>query len=198
MNKVTKKDRQPLSFIDELLDEVASHQMYSFCDGYSSYHQIKIRDEDVHKTTFTTPWRTFAYFRMPFGLYNAGGTFQRVQMEIFELYLGQFIRVYLDDFAIYGSRSAHPQLVRAAFQRLSEYRCSLSPEKCRFGFHERGLLAHVVSENGIRVDPKKVQRILEIKDLRSRAEVSTLMGMATYHNRFIPHLARRLNRSHPC
>jgi hypothetical protein len=104
---MTKKDRQPLPFIDELLDEVASNEFYTICDGYSGYHQIKIRDEDVMKTTFTTPWDTYAYLRMPFGLCNAGGTFQRVQTKIFGPYLRKFIRVYLDDFAIYGSRESH-------------------------------------------------------------------------------------------
>lgn len=153
LNKVTKKDRQPLPFIDELLDEVAGHQMYSFCDGYSGYHQVKIREEDVHKTTFTTPWKTYAYLRMLFGFCIAGGTFQRVQIKIFKPYLDQLIRMYLDDFSIYGNRSSHPQHVRVAFQQLSEYQCSLSPEKCRFGFHEGGLLGHVVSKHGIRIDP---------------------------------------------
>lgn len=126
---------------------------------------------------------------MPFGLCNTGGTFQRVQVKIFRPYLGQFIRVYLDDFAIYGSRSDHPQHVKVAFQRLSEYQCSLSPEKCRFGFHEGGLLGHVVSEQGICVDPDKVRKIREMKKPENRSEVATLMGMATYHNRFILDLA---------
>jgi hypothetical protein len=75
LNQVTKKDRHPLPHIDELLDNVAGHDLYTFCDGYSGYHQVKIHEEDILKTTLTIPWGTFAYLRMPFGLCNAGGTF---------------------------------------------------------------------------------------------------------------------------
>jgi hypothetical protein len=67
LNKVTKKDRQPVPFIDQLLDEVAGHELLSFCDGYAGYHQVQIAEEDRLKTTFTSPWGTFAYVRMPFG-----------------------------------------------------------------------------------------------------------------------------------
>ena len=76
LKKITKKDRQPLSFIDDLLDQVVGHQIYSFCHGYSGYHQVRMKEEDILNTTFITPWGTFAYLRMPFGLCNVGSTFQ--------------------------------------------------------------------------------------------------------------------------
>ena len=189
LNAVTRKDRQPLPFIDELLDEVAGHDVCSFFDGYSGYHQVAIHEEDVLKTTFTTPWGTFAYLRMPFGLCNAGGTFQRVQTKIFGPYIGKFIRVYLDDFAVYSNRDSHIENVRAAFERLMEFHCSLSPEKCRIGFEEGALLGHIVSREGIRVDPDKVKRILELRIPESPQEVLSLWGMTNYHNRFIENLA---------
>jgi hypothetical protein len=188
LNLVTKKDRQPLPFIDELLDSVAGHEIYTFCDGYSGYHQIKIRDEDVLKTTFTTPWGTFAYLRMPFGLCNVGGTFQRVQTKIFGPYIGKFIRVYLDDFAVFGDRSIHTSHLRAAFERLALHKSSLSPEKCKIRLSQGALLGHVVSKDGIRVDPEKVKWILDLRTPSNSKEVSTLWGMANYHSRFIPKL----------
>ena len=189
LNQVTKKDRQPLPHIDELLDDVAGHAFYTFCDGYSGYHQVKIHKDDILKTTFTTPWGTFAYLRMPFGLCNAGGTFQRVQMKIFGPYIGRFIRVYLDDFAVFGDRHLHINHVRAAFKRLTEHGCSLSPEKCRLGFEEGPLLGHIVFSGGLRVDPDKVKRIQELDNPSNHAEVSTLWGIINYHNRFIENLA---------
>jgi hypothetical protein len=173
---VTKKDRQSLPFIDELLDDMSSHEMYTFCDGYSGYHQIKIRDKDVLKTTFTTPWGTYAYLRMPFGLCKAGSTFQRVQTKIYGPYLGKFIRVYLDDFAMYGAREAHFLHIRSAFERLSMHKSSLSPEKCKFKFCEGVLLGHVVSKEGTKVDLEKVKRILELRESRNAKEVATLWG----------------------
>jgi hypothetical protein len=75
LNKVTKKDRYPLPFCEEILEEVAGHEMYTFGEGYRGYHQVKIAPEDQLKTTFTTPWGTFCYTVMPFGLCNAPGTF---------------------------------------------------------------------------------------------------------------------------
>ena len=189
LNQVTKKDRQPLPHIDELLDNVAGHDLYTFCDGYSGYHQIRIHKEDVLKTTFTTPWGTFAYLRMPFGLCNAGGTFQRVHMHIFGPYIGRFIRVYLNDFAVFSDRHLHVDHVRTAFKRLAEHGCSLSPEKCRIGFEEGPLLGHIVFRGGLRVDPDKVQRIRELRTPTKLAEVSTLWGVINYHNQFIENLA---------
>jgi hypothetical protein len=172
LNRVTKRDRQPLPFIDELLDSMAGYEFYSFFDGYSGYHQVKIHQDDILKTTFTTPWGTYAFLCMPFGLYNAGGTFQRVQLKVFGPYIGKFIWVFLDNFAVYGNRKLHLSHVRTDFQRLAEHRCSLSPEKCKLGFEEGPLLGHIVFMGGIKVDPTKVQRILELEEPRNARQVS--------------------------
>jgi hypothetical protein len=191
LNRVTKRDRQPLSFIDELLDNVTGYDFYSFFDGYSGYHQVKIHQDDILKTTFTTPWGTYAFLCMPFGLCNTGGTFQRVQLKVFDPYIDKFIQVFLDDFAVYGDRKLHLSHIRTAFQRLAEHRCSLSPEKYKLGFEEGPLLGHIVFMGGIKVDPTKVQRILELEEPRNARQVSTLWGATLYHTRFIENLARR-------
>jgi hypothetical protein len=99
--------------------------------------------------------------------------------------------MYLDDFAVYGDRSAHFLYLKSAFEHLSMNKSSLSPEKCKFGFCEGILLGHIISKDGIKVDPEKVKRILELREPRNAKEVSTLWGMANYHNRFIPNLAAR-------
>jgi hypothetical protein len=91
LNKVTKKNRYPLPFCEEILEEVAGHEMYTFVDGYKGYHQVKIVPEDQLKTTFTTPWGTFCYTVRPFGLCNALGTFQRLMNKVFEPFLGLFL-----------------------------------------------------------------------------------------------------------
>jgi len=98
------------------------------------------------------------------------------------------MRVYLDDFAVYGDRKCHVEQVRVAFQRLREHSCSLSPTKCKIGFEEGPLLGHVVFRGGLKVDPEKVQRILEMKAPVSREQVSSLWGTTIYHNRFISNL----------
>ena len=126
---------------------------------------------------------------MLFGLCNVGSTFQWVQTKIFGPYIGKFIRVYLDNFAVYNDRDSHYKNVRAAFERLIEFRCSLSPEKFQIGFEEGALLGYKVSKEGIRVDPDKVKRILELGILESPKEVSSLWGMTNYHNKFIENLA---------
>jgi len=113
-----------------------------FCDGYAGYHQIKVHKDSVLYTTFTTPWGTFAYLRMPFSLCNAEGTFQRVQLKNFGPYIRQFICVYLNDFVVYGDRIDHIQQVKAAFWKLHKHGCSLFLEKCRVNFEEGPLLGH--------------------------------------------------------
>ena len=101
LNAATKRDHFPLPFQDEILDEIAGHEMYTVCDGYSGYFQIRIAEEDQRKTTFITPWGCFAYKCMPFGLTNAVFTFNRLAIHVFQPFFGKFVRVFIDDFAIH-------------------------------------------------------------------------------------------------
>jgi hypothetical protein len=104
LNSATKKDYFPLLFTDIILDHVTGHQRYSFLDGFSGYNQVFIRMNDQLKTTFTMEWGTFAFNRMPFGLYNAPGTFQRLMMDIFKDFLRHFLEVFIDDFAMFSNQ----------------------------------------------------------------------------------------------
>ncbi|XP_051150301.1 uncharacterized protein LOC127264800 [Andrographis paniculata] len=102
LNLATKKDHFPLPFLDQCLEKLSGHEYYYFLDGYSGYHQIPIKPEDCEKTTFTCPYGTLAYRRMPFGLCNAPATFQRCMYHIFSDLLDSCIEVFMDDFSVYG------------------------------------------------------------------------------------------------
>ena len=102
LNKATRKDHFPLSFLDQMLDRLVGHEYYYFLDGYYGYNQIAIAPEDQKKTTFTSPYGTFVFRRMPFGLCNAPGTFQRCMMAIFSDMVDKTIEVFMDDFFSIG------------------------------------------------------------------------------------------------
>ena len=102
LNKATRKDHFPLQFIDQMLELLARHSYFCYLDGYSGFFQIPIHPEDQEKTTFTCPYGTFAYRRMPFGLCNAPATFQRCMMSIFTDYLDEIMEVFMDDFSVCG------------------------------------------------------------------------------------------------
>ncbi|KAH9792872.1 hypothetical protein KPL71_004324 [Citrus sinensis] len=102
LNSVTRNDHFPLPFIDQMLDRLAGHEFYCFLDGYSGYNQIPIAPKDQEKTTFTCPFGTFAYRRMPFGLCNAPATFQRCMLSIFSNMVERFLEVFMDDFSVFG------------------------------------------------------------------------------------------------
>ena len=102
LNKATRKDHFPLLFLDQMLDRLAGHEYYCFLDGYSDYNQIAIAPEDQEKTTFTCPYGTFAFRRMPFRLNNAPGTFQCYMMAIFLDMVEKTIEVFMDDFSVFG------------------------------------------------------------------------------------------------
>ena len=103
LNTATRKDHFPLPFIDQMLDRLAGHPHFCFLDGYSGYNQIAIAPEDQEKTTFTCPYGTFAFRRMPFGLCNAPATFQRCMMSIFSDLVEEVMEIFMDDFTVYGS-----------------------------------------------------------------------------------------------
>ena len=103
LNTTTRNDHFPLLFIDQMLDRLAGHPHFCFLDGYSGYNQIDISLEDQKKTTFTCPFGTFSFRRMPFGLCNAPGTFQKSLMSIFSYLAEEIMEIFMDDFIVYGS-----------------------------------------------------------------------------------------------
>ncbi|CAM8961152.1 unnamed protein product [Rhodiola kirilowii] len=137
LNKATKKDHFPIPFIDQMLERLAGHDYFCFLDGYSGFYQIPILPNDQNKTTFTCPYGTFAFRRMPFGLCNAPGTFQRCMMSIFSDYIEKCIEVFMDDFSIHGSSFDNCLTnLSNVLARCIETNLVLNWEKCHFMVQE--------------------------------------------------------------
>jgi hypothetical protein len=132
LNKACPKDNFPTPFIDQIIDEFVDCEAFSFMDGFSGYNQIQIKLEDQHKMAFICLWGTFAYRKMPFGLKNAGATFQRAMSFAFHN-LKHIVEAYLDDLASHSlKRKDHPTQLRLIFEHCRYFRIHLNPNKCRF------------------------------------------------------------------
>ncbi|XP_024046598.1 uncharacterized protein LOC112100952 [Citrus clementina] len=186
LNSVTRKDHFPLPFIDQMLDRLAGHEFYCFLDGYSGYNQIPIAPKDQEKTTFTCPFGTFAYRRMPFGLCNAPATFQRCMLSIFSDMVERFLEVFMDDFSVFGDSFDqclhHLTLV---LQRCIEKNLVLNWEKCHFMVKQGIVLGHIISSKGIEVDKAKVDLISNLPPPKTVREVRSFLGHAGFYRRFI-------------
>ncbi|GJV33952.1 reverse transcriptase domain-containing protein [Tanacetum coccineum] len=133
LNEATRKDHFPLPFMDQMLERLAGNQFYCFLDGFSGYFQIPIDPKDQEKTTFTCPYGTFAYRRMPFGLCNAPGTFQRCMMAIFQDMIEKTMEVFMDDFSVFGdSFSACLSNLDKMLKRCEDTNLVLNWEKSHF------------------------------------------------------------------
>ncbi|GJT70641.1 reverse transcriptase domain-containing protein [Tanacetum coccineum] len=133
LNEATRKDHFPLPFMDQMLERLAGNEYYCFLDGFSGYFQIPIDPKDQEKTTFTCPYGTFAYRRMPFGLCNAPGTFQRCMMAIFHDMIEKTMEVFMDDFSVFGdSFSTCLTHLEKMLKRCEDTNLSLNWEKSHF------------------------------------------------------------------
>ena len=143
LNKATRKDHFPLSFLDQILDRLAGHEYYYFLDGYSGYNQIAIAPKDQEKTTLTCPYGTFAFRRMPFGLCNAPDTFQCCMMAIFSDMVEKKIEVFMDDFSVLrNSFDNCLENLRSALIRCEETNLVLNWEKFHYMVQEGIVLGH--------------------------------------------------------
>ncbi|GJQ94374.1 reverse transcriptase domain-containing protein [Tanacetum coccineum] len=160
LNEATRKDHFPLPFMDQMLERLAGNQYYCFLDGFSGYFQIPIDPKDQEKTTFTCPYGTFAYRRMPFGLCNAPGTFQRCMMAIFHDMIEKTMEVFMDDFSVFGdSFSTCLSHLDKMLKRCEDTNLVLNWEKSHFMVKEGIVLGHKISKSGIKVDRAKVDVI---------------------------------------
>ena len=198
LNSVTRKDVYPLPRIDDCLDAMSSATLFSTFDLRSSYHQIQVAPQDRDKTTFICPRGMYRYCNMPFGLCNAGATFQRLMDVVMSGLHFEVCLVYLDDIVLF-SRTIEEHLERLVrlLGRLESAGLKLKPEKCRLMQKSVSFLGHVVSGEGIATDPEKTKMVSEWPVPTTVKEVRSFLGLAGYYRRFVKgyaSIATPLNR----
>jgi hypothetical protein len=186
LNDATRKEHFPIPFMDQMLERLAGNEYYCFLDGFSGYFQIPIDPQDQEKTTFTCPYGTFAYKRMPFGLCNALGTFQRCMMAIFHGMIGKTMEVFMDDFSVIGdSFQSCLSHLENMLKRCKEINLCLNWEKSHFMVKEGIVLGHRISKSGIEVDRATVDVIAKLPPPTTFNGVRIFLGHAGFYRRFI-------------
>ncbi|GJR78004.1 reverse transcriptase domain-containing protein [Tanacetum coccineum] len=206
LNDATRKDHFPLLFMDQMLERLAGNEYYYFLDGFSGYFQISIDRQDQEKTTFTCPYGTFAYRRMPFGLCNAPGTFQRCMIAIFHDMIKTMMEVFMDDFSdfenSFGTCLSH---LDKMLKRCEDTNLCLNWEKSHFMVKEGIVLGHKISKNRIKVDKAKVDVIAKLPHPTTVKGIWSFIGHAGFYRRFIQDfskiarpMTRLLEKDTPC
>jgi hypothetical protein len=175
LNKVIVKNKYPLPRIDDLFDQLKDAKIFSKIDLRSGYHQVRIKDEDISKTAFRTRYIHYELMVVPFGLSNTPVVFMCLMNGVFRNYLDKFFIVFLDDVLVYSkTEEEHKQHLRVVLQVLREHQLYAKLSKCSFYQRQIHYLGHIISEEGIVVDPEKVHAIRELlerlKQLRGGGE----------------------------
>ena len=185
LNTATKKDHYPLPFIDQMLDMLAGHPHYCFLDVYSCYNQISIAPKNQEKTTFTCPYGTFAFRRMPFGLCNAPATFQGCMMSMFLDLVEWAMEIFMDDFLVYGSSFENCfENLETVLQRCKEKNLALNWEKCLFMVTEGIVLGHKIYAARLEVDQVKVSIIETLLPPITVKRIRSFLGHSDFYTRF--------------
>jgi hypothetical protein len=172
LNAVTIKNKYPLPHIDILFDQLAGAQVFSTIDLRSGYHQIRIHDEDIPKTAFSTRYRLYEYLVMSFGLTNAPAHFIYLMNSVFMPELDKFVMVFIDDIIVYSkSTDKHEEHLRVVLQWLRDHQLYAKFSKCEFWIYEVSFLGHVISPEGIIVDLGKESDVLDWKPPKSVHQV---------------------------
>ena len=186
LNKMTVKKKYLLPRIDDLFNQLKGASVFSKIDLRSGYHQLWIKDTDVHKTAFKTWYGHYEFLVMPFGLTNALAIFMDLMNLVFRLYVDKFFVVFIDDILVYSKDwENHDMRLRVVLETLRKERLYAKLTKCEFWLREVSFLRHIISEEGIQVVPKKVEVIIEWKPPRNVTEVHSFLGLAGYYRRFV-------------
>ncbi|KAL4354641.1 hypothetical protein GQ457_06G032960 [Hibiscus cannabinus] len=186
LNAITVKDKFPIPTADELFDELGGSQYFSKLDLLAGYHQIRVKADDVPKTAFRTHEGHYEFLVMPFGLTNAPSTFQATMNEIFKPYLRKFVLIFLDDILVFSrSWQDHLSHLRQVLQVLRDNGFVAKRSKCTFGQETVEYLGHIVSRDGLAMDPDKVRAIRDWSTPTNIKEVRGFLGIVGYYRRFI-------------
>jgi len=160
--------------------------MLSIMDGFLGYNQIKIKESDQHKIAFRTPWGNFCYKVMPFGLKNAGATYQRAMTTMFHDFIHKTVEFYVDDILVKSKKKEdHVNDIKAAFDRMRQYKLRIKPQKYVFEVSSGKLLGYIIFRRGIEMDPKKIKAIIEMSPPTNLKQLRSLQGKIQVVRRFI-------------
>nr|ABA95104.1 retrotransposon protein, putative, Ty3-gypsy subclass [Oryza sativa Japonica Group] len=191
LNDVTIKNKYPLPRIDDLFDQLKGATVFSKIDLRSGYHQLRIKEEDIPKTAFTTRYGLFECTVMSFGLTNAPAFFMNLMNKVFMEYLDKFVVVFIDDILIYSrTKEEHEEHLRLALEKLREHQLYAKFSKCEFWLSEVKFLGHVISAGGVAVDPSNVESVTNWKQPKTVSEIRSFLGLAGYYRRFIENFSK--------
>ena len=186
INKVTVKNKYPLPRIEDLFDQLKGAGVFSKIDLRSGYYQLRVKEGDVPKTAFRTRYGHYEFLVMPFGLTNAPAAFMDLMNRVFRPYVDQFVMVFIDDILVYSKDAQeHEQHLRIVLETLREKKLYAKLSKCDFWLNEVSFLGHIVSAEGIRVDPAKIEAVVNWKSPQNVTEVRSFLGLAGYYRRFV-------------
>ena len=192
LNRKTKKDRYPMPRADELLDQLKGARVFTKLDLRSGYHQIRVAEEDIHKTAFRTKFGHYEFTVMPFGLTNAPATFQRMMNNVLRDFIDQFVVVYMDDILIFSrNEEEHKEHLRKVLERLREEKLYAKRSKCDFGATTVDYLGHTIGPDGVHMDQAKVDAVEQWPKPKGVPELRSFLGLTGYYRKFIDHYATR-------
>jgi len=193
LNTVCPKDSYMLPNIDTMVDRVSGCSLLSFMDAYSVYNKRRMHPEDKEKTTFMGIKSNLCYKVMPFGLKNAGATYQRMMDKILQSMLKRNVEAYVDDMVVtLTSNEGHAKDLQELFDTINKYQLKLNPEKCAFRVKTGKFVCFMLIERGIEANPEKCAAIINMRSLSSMKEVQQLTG------RIVAKVVKSGDKGRPC
>ncbi|GJX63454.1 putative reverse transcriptase domain-containing protein [Tanacetum coccineum] len=186
LKKLTVKSRYHLPRIDDLFDQLLGSNVNSKINLRSGHHQLRVREENIHKTAFRTRYGHYEFQVMPFGLTNAPAVFMDLMNRVCKPYLDKFVIVFINDILIYSkNKKEHEEHLKAILELLKKEELYAKFSKCEFWIHKVQFLGHVIDSQGIYVDPAKIESIKDWASPKTPTEIRQFLGLAGYYRRFI-------------
>ena len=191
LNKITKKVQFPLPNIDTLLDSFAGSTVFTALDLAQGYHQLRVKEDDIHKTAFKTQFGLFEFCVMPFGLTNAPATFQRVMTHILKPHINSFVLVYLDDILIFSrNKEEHLEHLEKVFSLLEQNDFRLRLDKCFFAKDKLNYLGHTISSAGLQPESSKIEAVKSWPKPQSVTQVQQFLGFCNFYRRYVKNFSQ--------
>ncbi|GKC14300.1 putative reverse transcriptase domain-containing protein [Tanacetum coccineum] len=182
LNKLTIKNQYPLPRIDDLFDPLQGSRVYSKIDLRSGYHQLRVREEDIPKTSFRTRYGQYEFQVMPFGLTNVPAVFMDLINRVCKPYLDKFMIVFIDDILIYSkNKKEHEEHLKLILRLLKKEELYAKFSKCEFWLSKVQFLGHVIDKEGIHMDPPKIESIKDWASPKTPTEIRQFLGLASYY-----------------